>query len=342
MGGIKTIEANRLSVSKYYASNKDDINRNKILLRIKEGHMPQKISMERYEITPDEVNAERIKGGLEPIEIKNKFKKPEITLEKIKEFTDTITSPSTRKIRFLSLKKVFEEYCTGDILQCLQKPKKMFEGIIDNETNASSILIHVASLLYLVDNYPGLSEKVDRNFFFKMFEGAKLESDNHLIQLKIDDVVPKFSSIVETVEKKYSSASDEVIMVKLYDQVTRRGDFIDIKIGKGTDNENYLVGDILHMNDLKKIKKEPFTEQLKPELMKLITQSLKDRPRTVLFTQAQRTVSNIGGVRLLRKAKASEELEGDAYSNPEKRKALAQNMGHSLGTQAGYIRKLHN
>ena len=160
--------------------------------------------------------------------------------------------------------------------------------------------------------------------------------------MKIDDVVPKFSSIVETVEKKYSSASDEVIMVKLYDQITRRGDFIDIKIGKGTDKENYLVGDILHMNDIKKVKQEPFTEQLSAELMKLITQSLKDRPRDVLFTQAPRTVSNIGGVRLLRKAKASEVLVGENYNDPEKRKALAQNMGHSLGTQAMYIRKLES
>lgn len=359
MGGLKTVEQNRLSVAKHYASNKDDILRGKILLRVSKGHMPQKVSMERYDLTEDEINAERLKGGLEPIVIKKKFKrsdapptvqvadaplKKKISLEDVKNYYDeTISNPNTRKTRYMNVKKVFQDFCPealDNILPCLKKPKKLFTHILDNETNASTILVKFASLLHLVDYYPGLAEKVNRDLYFKMFEGAKEEADNHIIQKQLDDVVPAFSSIVKEVEDKYPSQSDEVIMVKLYDQITRRGDFIDIKIGKGTNEENYLVGDILHMNDIKKTEKEPFTEKLKPELMKLISQSLKDRPRKSLFVNAIKTVKNLGGVRLLRKAKASEILVGQNYHDPDKRKALAKNMGHGLRTQSGYIRKL--
>ena len=56
-------ETNRKSVKKFYDANKDEILKNKVIKRILSGKVPQKRSLDKFEITNDMVNEMRKSRG---------------------------------------------------------------------------------------------------------------------------------------------------------------------------------------------------------------------------------------------------------------------------------------
>ena len=68
-------ETNRKSVKKFYDANKDEILKNKVIKRILSGKVPQKRSLDKFEITNSMVNEMREVAGLEPITIKQPRKR---------------------------------------------------------------------------------------------------------------------------------------------------------------------------------------------------------------------------------------------------------------------------
>ena len=95
-------ETNRQSVKKFYDANKDEILKNKVIKRILSGKVPQKRSLDKFEITNDMVNEIRQEAGLEPIEIKEPRKRkpkpkpvPKVSLDHVKASYDKLVEDNT-------------------------------------------------------------------------------------------------------------------------------------------------------------------------------------------------------------------------------------------------------
>ena len=359
MGGLKTPEQNRASVAKHYQENKDEILRTKVLLRISQGSIPNKVSREKYKITDDEINRIRREHNLTPAQAQAPAPKAqaptpkaqaplikELSLEQVKEYLSTsISNFNTFKTRYGNIKTLFVGH-EKNILPILIKPKKfLHKHFVSDEaggTNLNTLQVRAASLLYLVDHYPGLKEMVPFDLFLKIFETIKNESQHVNIQKGLTEKIEPFSEIKTRIENNYPPNSDEVLLINLYNELPRRRDFADIKIkSNGGTQENWLdvKTGLLHMNIIQKVHKDPFVHKLSNRTLDLIKYSLKKNPReTLLKGSYSKAMKVLGGVNLLRHAKVSEETQGEP--DLEKRIALSKLMGHSAQTQQAYRREL--
>ena len=162
-----------------------------------------------------------------------------------------------------------------------------------------------------------------------------------------------FSEIMNEATQKFDRVSEEMVLLKLYDEFTLRQDYEALAIrfhqpgrARWRSTTNYYVvptGELV-MNNLKKVKKktDTFSGKVSESLKSLLVEYASKRgleDGDLLFqSKPSRLFQNIGtSVNKLRHAKVTEMLQDDKLTQEQKRD-LAIRMNHSIVTQFIYRR----
>jgi hypothetical protein len=162
-----------------------------------------------------------------------------------------------------------------------------------------------------------------------------------------------FSEIMNEASQKFDRVSEEMVLLKLYDEFTLRQDYEALAIrfhqpgrARWRSTTNYYVvptGELV-MNNLKKVKKktDTFSGKVSESLKRLLVEYASKRgleDGDLLFqSKPSRLFQNIGtSVNKLRHAKVTEMLQDDKLTQEQKRD-LAIRMNHSIVTQFIYRR----
>jgi hypothetical protein len=162
-----------------------------------------------------------------------------------------------------------------------------------------------------------------------------------------------FSEIMNEASQKFDRVSEEIVLLKLYDEFTLRQDYEALAIrfhqpgrARWRSTTNYYVvptGELV-MNNLKKVKKktDTFSGKVSESLKSLLVEYASKRgleDGDLLFqSKPSRLFQNIGtSVNKLRHAKVTEMLQDDKLTQEQKRD-LAIRMNHSIVTQFIYRR----
>ena len=232
-----------------------------------------------------------------------------------------------------------------DLVHCLKSPKKVIKQIKDKYENPNTVKFYLQALLFLIDNYPELADKVKREEYYDAWQASKV------VKAEQDAEGPKISNIdIEEIDsailKKFGKSSMEYLFIKWFREVPVRLDFFDVKIDdKSADKYlNTEKGEVV-MTKYNKTDTHYGKKNIKlsDELMTMINASLEKLPRTDLFVFANgnpsKAVTNIlkgaglkGSMNTIRHAVASVEM------TPEDRVKLSKKMGHSPTTSVAYKR----
>lgn len=239
----------------------------------------------------------------------------------------------------------------NDIITCIRPVDKVVQKVKQKYQNPNTIKYYLQSLLFLVDEYPGLKDKVNRQKYYDAWEASKVVKIEFDAEEKPKKTGPSIESIQDAVDKKFGADSIESLYIAIYRQAPVRLDYQDIKVFGSLnqvpeDTEKYLVlqSKKLIMHHYNKTDKKYGTKEIKlsPELMNKIKASLKKQPRDQLFvfsnSNPTKAISNIlrkagiagGSLNTLRHAVMSEEM------TPEDRVKLARVAGHAPTTSVDY------
>ena len=272
-----------------------------------------------------------------------------LTLEKLNDFFDSISTPSTAKSYKARLAKLLRDSddIYGDIVSL-----KVLTDIVESYTSASSIKSHVQVFLKIIAEYPGfkISEKAKKKYE-EVFKEANAEMNQGYIQKSMEDSTESFSSIKKKVFDGYPEGSDERLYMELYEICPTRDDFGSVFIvptlrDTKDKSKDYLVisKKTLQINNYKTADKYgainckiPIKLWRKIDLTK---EKLFDHGDTLtsFVGKMLKSVGVDGRINTLRHAFLSEKLDGDAIKDPEVRKELAKSMGHSGAVQLLYLR----
>jgi len=370
----KTTEQNREAVSRHYENNKFEIQKARVLKRIKEGSKPQKATLEKYGITlegeenePKQETRGRKKGSHKGISI-----------EHIKTYYNQLVendemAKNSAKNYISRLKIIMKETqncdIDDDVVPCMKKFDDFIQAIEEKYTSETTRFAHLQTIVKAIDTYPSLKKKVPFQRYKDKLLEFKTRSDEEQVQKKVEDEVPPFSEIKDKVYDNYPAGSKERLLIDLYDELTLRDDFGDVEFITSRKSEtdgkqNYLNlrAKELVLNNYKTVNKYGKQRfKLSEDLMKKIKKSLKDDPRLFLFSSKMNNMKPAGSmphtlaamfmkskvkgkdkVNLLRHAKLSEELDGENLKDKDKRRELFEKMLHSPFTQLKYLRTLHD
>ncbi len=231
----------------------------------------------------------------------------------------------------------------SNLFVCL-KSQKVINYIHDKYMDSPNTMhTYLTSILAVIDNIKEFNEL--REPYFEVWNKAKNEKQQFNIQRQLTEKVEKFSSIKKRIENEFSSTSDEVLMINLYNEITPRNDFDDLSFNTEDLNHIDLDDGTITLKQFNKTNKsyDPIINfELSKTFMDLLKKSLKINPRNTVFTKQMRSIfrkANVG-VNQLRHSKISEELKGENIKSKEKREKLKERMLHSSATQLQYIRSL--
>jgi len=237
----------------------------------------------------------------------------------------------------------------NDVIKCLKKSKDVLEKVKTKYTNPNTVKFYLQSLLWLIDQYPGLAKAVPRDKYFDAWQASKVLMIEHTNTQKAEQPYVPYSDIQEKVDTKYGPESMESLFISFYKEVPARLDFYNIMIGGNNTADKYLVPDraTLVMRKYNKTSDKHGTKEIKlsKELMDKINASLKSNPRLELIVFSNRNASK-AIVNLLKGAGIKGSLNtlrhsimSDPKTTPEERVELAKKAGHSITTNMDYIRK---
>lgn len=239
-----------------------------------------------------------------------------------------------------------------DFAMCLKPVDSVIKKVKATYKNPNTLKFYLQALLFLIDEYPGLAEKVNRQKYYDAWEASKV------VKAEFDEQKPvkgqvSIDEIQEKVDEEFGDSSIESLYISVYREAPVRLDYQDIKV-YGTmkqvpkDEPKYLVlqSKKLVMNEYNKTSKKYGTKEVKlsDEVMEKVKQSLKKNPRDQLFvfsnSNPTKAISNIlrkagiekGSLNTLRHAVSSEDR------TPEERVKLARVAGHAPDTSVSYKR----
>jgi len=239
----------------------------------------------------------------------------------------------------------------NDVATCLKPVDKVVKQVKLKYKNPNTIKFYLQALLFLVDEYPELKEKVNRQKYYDAWQASKVVKAEFDAEEKPKKTGPTIENIQQKVDEKFGEDSMESLYVSVYRKTPVRLDYQDIKIF-GTmaqvpdDQEKYLVlqSKKIVMHNYNKTANKYGTKEIKldTELMNKIKASLKKTPRDQLFvfsnSNPTKAISNIlrkagiekGSLNTLRHAVASQEMTA------EDRVKLARIAGHAPTTSVDY------
>ena len=283
-----------------------------------------------------------------------------VSFERIKQhFADLTTkgenAPSTAKLYTNTIHKVLDDLdCDlSDIADCINH--RVVNHILRTYAHVGTRQGVLVAFLKAIDTCLDLEAEVTpfvRDQFHEQYEIAKTAAKERSIQNQLTEKVERFDSIVAKIEAHFPPLSDEVILVKMYDEVALRKDFDDLLLVVGDPKEsvprwiNLKTGELV-IKDFNKTSKRygELRHILSPRVLDLIRQVSPTRKylftlkTETLFKKMQSVVPKIGS-QLLRKSKVSTATEGNKILDPKIRHELWNQMKHSPETQLTYRREI--
>ena len=239
----------------------------------------------------------------------------------------------------------------NDVVACLRPVDKVIQKVKQKYSNPNSLKFNLQALLFLVDGYPGLADKVNRQKYFDAWQASKVvKAEADAKAPEIPDV--NINEIQTAVDKQFGENSMESLYISLYRQAPVRLDYQNImifgtlnQVPEGTDKYLVLQSKTLFMKSYNKTAKTYGTKEkkLSSELMNKVKASLKKQPREQLFifsnNNPSKAISNIlrksgidGSLNTLRHSVMSQEM------SPEDRVELSKVAGHAPTTSVAYKR----
>jgi len=357
-------ETNRQSVKKFYDANANEILKNKVIKRILSGKVPQKRSLDKFEITNDMVNEMRQEAGLEPIKIKDPRKRkpkvkavPKVSLEHIKNTYDKLVDDEKiSKItghnhysNFAQILKSIDCENTDDVSKCFLDDK-VYDYLNRDGLNPNTSATYAMNVLNVIDTNEILKEQVGDEMYSKikeLFEKLKKAKDEYNIDKRLNDDIVPFKELKKRIETENGMDSQESLMINLYDNITPRNDFDTLTFDTNDPNHIDMEKGTITISDFGKTNKkyDPIKDyKLSKTFMTMLKKSVKADPRQKVFTKKMRSIFKKAktGVNEIRHSKISTELKGSKIKDKDKREELRTKMFHSSATQLTYIRSLKN
>ena len=357
-------ETNRQSVKKFYDANKDEILKNKVIKRILSGKVPQKRSLDKFEITNDMVNEIRQEAGLEPIEIKEPRKRkpkpkpvPKVSLDHVKASYDKLVEDNTiskttghnHYSNFAQILKSIDCENTDDVAKCFQDDK-VYDYLNREGLNANTAATYAMNVLNVIDTNQILKEQIGTEMYSKikeLFEKLKKEKIRYNTDKQVSDETIDFKDLKKRIETDNGMDSQEALMINLYDNITPRNDFDTLTFDTNDPNHINMDKGTITIKEFGKTgaKYDAIVDyKLGKPFIKMLKNSLHADPRQKVFTKKMRSIFKKAktGVNEIRHSKISTELKGSKVKDSEKREQLRERMFHSSATQLNYIRSLKN
>lgn len=264
--------------------------------------------------------------------------------------TGALYADNTLKKRFTDFKTIVNRSGCDDLVGWINDGRLL--DYIKTTTTVRNTLKGYGNALWLLivgfDLVPGVHQSAkdkiskfskDQNEIVRYFQYEVSEDEGkHIYQMSV---------IIEDALTKFEAMSDEMILLALYDELTLRDDYGEVKVyvedpGLLRD-QNYYVLETgkIHFNYKKKIGDvEHFEWEFSDELKKKLSDYIDNHEADTLLPKKPGLILNsIGiGVQQLRQSKITE-LYMDETKTLEDKKRLAIAMGHSFATQLVYVAK---
>jgi hypothetical protein len=182
---------------------------------------------------------------------------------------------------------------TKDIAKAHKKISEYIETTYSN-INTKKLQFQALTCALKTENKVSLAEKYSKISvgYAQKHDEKNGTNEVHATRQKHYKTYEELIQIRDDLEKKKRSFNEEMMYVFLAFntlQPPKRAEIADMRMGKGTDKENYIDGNKLHMNDFKTVKshgKQVF--DLPKNLVQIIKQSLKDYPREYLLSKSEK------------------------------------------------------
>lgn len=238
-----------------------------------------------------------------------------------------------------------------DLVRCLKPVDEVVELVKSRSENKNpnTIKYYLQALLFLIDTYPSLKDKVPRDKYHKAWldsKVSKIEFDED--KEPIDNI--DINHIQEKIDEHYGEDSVESVFIKFYREVPLRLDFHDIyvygtlkKVPEDIDKFLVLQNKKVYLKKYTKTADKYGEKQIKlsDDLIASIKASLAKKPRDRLFTFSNSNLSKaISG--MLRKAGVNATMNTLRHSVMSQedidRPEMARRAGHSVETNMAYRR----
>lgn len=272
-------------------------------------------------------------------------------------------------------KRLMDMTGCDDLKKCLLKHEEIIKGI-ENSTmrNGKPYSLNTKkgiyqTIIYLLDNIKKLKtfNKKIRQIYFTKWELYKISSRDETDTKISNDKTMNYDDYVNKVKDKYGEKSKEFLIVSLYDEITARDDFGQLKLlPMNMSKETFKGENVLfygkkkfriQMNKFKTYKEDKQVKiELSEGLSKLMREYIKTHdlkegdnlfrePKNKLgeFLKKMNKALNVndkgGSVNYIRHSKITTEYSKEKLT-PEDRLRLSKLSQHSPITQLRYIRQL--
>ena len=196
---------------------------------------------------------------------------------------------------------------------------------------------------------PGVTDDTKERLT-EVSSNAKEEVRYYQLTNEFEEVMktPHFSTVLADTRAKFDELSDQVMLLRVYDERTLRNDYGDIILYRTDpgrlEEESYYVIDegTIHFNGWKKTgtdkKRKPkyFKHKFESDLAESLKQYVEAHGGEKLFKNPTKILAKAGtNIRTLRRAKVREMYDDPTKTKDEKHK-LAKEMKHSWSTQIAY------
>ncbi|MBJ62409.1 MAG: hypothetical protein CMB57_04070 [Euryarchaeota archaeon] len=275
-------------------------------------------------------------------------------LDALNKLEEPGVKPSTVTKRWKDFRNLVEGSGCSDIATWLNEGT-FVESINSRSSNRNTRMGYYKSLYFLVVNHklvPGVSDDAKKKIEELSQDAKETVKYHQLNQEETDEIMnikPYSQYLTEARNDGFAETSDEMILLRIYDELTLRDDYGDIKLFAedpgNLEEESYYVYDTgtIHFNGFKKTgttadkKPKYFAHKFSDELVADINTYVAEHEGDKLFMKQPRKIAQKVGTNFntLRKAKIREVYD-DETKTMDERKQLAKDMKHSWATQIIY------
>ena len=284
------------------------------------------------------------------IQVKNALDKKEITDAK----------EATKLKRWRDFKNIVQESECENIVTWINTGKCV--EYINNKTETRNTKMGYFKAFYFIvvkhELLPGVTEEAKKNIEEASKDIKDTVKYHQLNQWETDEImkIKPYSQYLDELKRdKYAEDSDEMVLMRVYDELTLRDDYADIVIhwndpGRLEDESYYVVKTgTIHFNGYKKTgttseknakglyKPKYFAHKFSDGLAQLLKKYITKHSGSRLFVKSPRRIAQAVGTNFqtMRKSKVREMYDDENYTL-EERKKLADQMKHSWATQLIY------
>jgi len=312
--------------------------------RLMEAHQVTAVAEEEEEVTPTQTVTDEMTVKIQLVQLRNALDSLE----------DSSVKKETVDKRWRDFRNLVEWSSCDDIVSWLNDGK-LIEYISERTEQRNTKMGYFKSLYFLVVKHnliPDVSEAAKKQIQELSQDAKETVKYHQLNQEEIDEIMkikPFSKYLKEGRADGLSETSDEMILLRIYDELTLRDDYANINLfvedpGR-LDEESYYVlsTGTIHFNGFKKTgtdsKRKPkyFSHKFSDSLVADISTYVDEHEGDKLFMKQPRRIAQKIGTNFntLRKAKIREVYDDENHTL-EERKKLAADMKHSWATQLIY------